>query len=163
AGAVDSISPLMVNYPNVEWNSSKPYWAAERTRNSLRRVCKPWDQYLRQYNHRFVRMFDVAHGVFPMQHLQSAMRISLGDHTKICCNRCISKDYWLRNLPHEETDGSYQQLCRSIFRRFYPLKVQILDFGNSDSNMLELICSLPPPALRQLVVLQAAYIGELEK
>ncbi|PVG04353.1 hypothetical protein CPB86DRAFT_778602 [Serendipita vermifera] len=164
AGAVDSISPLMINYPNVEWNNSKPYWAAERTRNSLRRVCNSWDQYLRHYGHRFIRMFDVVHGTFPAHHLHAAVRISLGDHIKLCCKKCTTKDYWPggEDNSDETTDDSYQQLCRLIFHRFHPIKVQILDFGNSDIDMFELLCPLPPSALPNLVILQAAYIAGLE-
>ncbi|PVF98528.1 hypothetical protein CPB86DRAFT_705038, partial [Serendipita vermifera] len=54
------------------------YKKAEATLNSLRRVCRRWDQYLRKYAHRFVVMSDVVvHGKVPVQYLRSAMRTSI--------------------------------------------------------------------------------------
>lgn len=53
------------------------YWEMERQRNALRRVCKSWDQFLRLFSHRFVRIQDVFHGQVPIASLCKAIRISL--------------------------------------------------------------------------------------
>ncbi|PVG04351.1 hypothetical protein CPB86DRAFT_660446, partial [Serendipita vermifera] len=52
--AVDRIPAWAIH--QSKWNNQTEYWAAERTRNSLRRVCKSWDHYLHRYGHRFVRI-----------------------------------------------------------------------------------------------------------
>ncbi|PVF93996.1 hypothetical protein CPB86DRAFT_714178, partial [Serendipita vermifera] len=73
--AVERISPWIVNQPDIEWNDERSYWEAERTRNALQRTCRLWDVYLRRYEHRFVRMGDVAHGLGAAQHLKVAVRV----------------------------------------------------------------------------------------
>jgi hypothetical protein len=60
---------------DYSWESS--YWEAERTRHSLRVVCKSWDIFLKRYAHRFVNMTDVCHGMVPDTVLPFAIRISL--------------------------------------------------------------------------------------
>jgi hypothetical protein len=160
--AVDTISPLMINYPNIEWNRSKLYWTAERNLNKLRRVCRSWNFYLCQYEHRFVRMFDVAHGVIPAHYLQSAIRISLGGHIKACCGKCKIEPFWPCGEEDLHVYDGYQKLCQRVLHQFRPLKVQIMDFGNSDFYMSELLCSISPSAFLNLVIVQAAYIAELQ-
>ncbi|PVF93214.1 hypothetical protein CPB86DRAFT_715915, partial [Serendipita vermifera] len=63
--------------PPLDWNIEASYWAAERTRNSLQRVCCSWDDYLRSFEHRYVRMSDVVHDLVPPTCLTNAIRISL--------------------------------------------------------------------------------------
>ncbi|PVF93998.1 hypothetical protein CPB86DRAFT_714169, partial [Serendipita vermifera] len=75
ADVVENISPWYIDDPTVEWNNEKPYWTAERNRSSMRRVCRSWNDYLRQYDHRYVRMIDIAHGIVPAHHLKSAVRV----------------------------------------------------------------------------------------
>ncbi|KAG8831947.1 hypothetical protein FRC20_008032, partial [Serendipita sp. 405] len=60
-----------------DWNCEKVYWEAERKRNEISRVCKSWKNYLAQFQHRFVRMNDVARGTLPPGALEHAIRISI--------------------------------------------------------------------------------------
>ncbi|PVG04349.1 hypothetical protein CPB86DRAFT_693256, partial [Serendipita vermifera] len=72
----DRIPSWIVRISYSDWNNLKQYWATERTRNNLRRVCRSWDSYLcRYYSHRFVSFDDVAHGLVSAQCLRSAIRI----------------------------------------------------------------------------------------
>lgn len=53
------------------------YWKSERTRNSLRRVCSSWNAYLKRFDHRFVRLEDVANEHVPPAAVSRATRLQL--------------------------------------------------------------------------------------
>ncbi|PVG04335.1 hypothetical protein CPB86DRAFT_747761, partial [Serendipita vermifera] len=53
----------------------KSYKKAEIIRNTLQQVCKSWNEYLRQYAHRFVHMHEVVKGHISANCLHSALRI----------------------------------------------------------------------------------------
>ncbi|PVF97172.1 hypothetical protein CPB86DRAFT_707531, partial [Serendipita vermifera] len=53
----------------------KSYEKAEVTRTTLQKVCRSWDEYLRQYAYRFVHMHDVVQGNISTDCLHSAIRI----------------------------------------------------------------------------------------
>lgn len=59
--------------------SQQHYWASERLRNTLRRVCRSWDAFLKRYNHRYVDTADIILGLVPVTALPSAFRIRLSD------------------------------------------------------------------------------------
>lgn len=52
-----------------------PYWQSERVRNSLRRVCRDWDEFLKQFDHRYVRLTDAYHERVPKDAIRRAIRI----------------------------------------------------------------------------------------
>jgi hypothetical protein len=118
------------------WSKESSYYEAERTRNALRRVCRSWNEYLQQYAHRFVRIKDVLHGNVPMQYLQTAKRISLGDyghHDEAFCIYCKHKEfipppYWYK--------FNYSSLCGYILQSQSPLRVETLDYGVFASMVL---------------------------
>lgn len=52
------------------------YWAAERDRNALRRVCYAWNDYLIQFNHRYIDLEDVQRGHVPVSAISRAIRLT---------------------------------------------------------------------------------------
>ncbi|PVG04333.1 hypothetical protein CPB86DRAFT_693642, partial [Serendipita vermifera] len=71
---VDQFPPWVIVNRGSSY-SLKRYIKAETIRKSLRRVCRRWDVYLRQYAHRWVRMCDIVHGTVRAKYLRSAIRI----------------------------------------------------------------------------------------
>jgi len=53
------------------------YWESERSRNSLRRVCRAWNDFLQPCDYRFVRLIDVVLGHAPPISLSQAIRVAL--------------------------------------------------------------------------------------
>jgi hypothetical protein len=108
----DRFPPWLIK--NRRFMGLESYRKAERTRIALQRVCKSWHEVLRPYTHRFVRMCDVAHGMVPVYYLQSAIRISFGDHGLSCCDDCRPEQF-LSGSPYQTQPGlSYIELCESI-------------------------------------------------
>ncbi|KAG8794483.1 hypothetical protein FRB91_010921 [Serendipita sp. 411] len=60
-----------------DWNYDSAYWESERERNGISRVCKRWNDYLAQFQHRFVRMEDIRKGRLQPGVLKYARRISI--------------------------------------------------------------------------------------
>jgi hypothetical protein len=75
-------------YNNQSDHSEKKYWAAERQRNVLQRVCKAWDGHLAPFKHRFVRIQDVYHGIVPKKASSTAIRIFFGHCPDYHCDQC---------------------------------------------------------------------------
>ncbi|KAG8829961.1 hypothetical protein FRC17_005723 [Serendipita sp. 399] len=63
------------------------YWATERDRLSLRRVCSTWNRFLTKYDHRFVQVRDVLHGLVPLSAIPSAVRLNVNP-CDVSCRRC---------------------------------------------------------------------------
>ncbi|PVG00654.1 hypothetical protein CPB86DRAFT_782487 [Serendipita vermifera] len=63
------------------------YWDSERTRYSLRAVCKGWDAFLRRYNHRYVRLADVFHERIPVSVLPLAIRLYIEPDSMCECKQ----------------------------------------------------------------------------
>ncbi|PVG04327.1 hypothetical protein CPB86DRAFT_778590 [Serendipita vermifera] len=101
------------------------YREAEIVRENLRRVCRTWDKYLRQYAHRFVLMSDVVHGKVPVQFLRSALRISFDNHDDGCAICGTKNSLRDRVVNHDRNDG-YIYLCRQILEQEQPLNAEIL-------------------------------------
>ncbi|CCA72227.1 hypothetical protein PIIN_06161 [Serendipita indica DSM 11827] len=59
--------------------NERAYWESERVRNALRRVCASWNAFLSAFDHRYIHMADVIHGIVPVQALQRAIRIRFED------------------------------------------------------------------------------------
>lgn len=60
----------------VKWFSEdKVYWAAERDRNALRRVCYAWNNYLIRFDHRYVNLDDVEVGTVPISTISRAIKL----------------------------------------------------------------------------------------
>jgi hypothetical protein len=156
---VDSIPLLTINYVTISWNNEKPYWAAERTRNCLRRVCKSWNAYLHQYGQRLVCMEDVVHGVVSPEHLHSAIRISINGYPSIC-DKCTQSNR--ARMPNWKSCSSYQEVCDIFFENMESLGVQILAFDTSEPLITKLLPSIRPSAFPNLVILQAPYFVEFE-
>ncbi|CAG8672577.1 4282_t:CDS:1, partial [Acaulospora colombiana] len=133
----------------AEWSNEAAYWRTERVLNTLQDVCHLWRHYLQQYEHRFVRIADVAHGIVPLVHLGTAARVSTGRHEYLTCRECCSKDY----LPGNEfgQNTPFELLCWAILRRIESFQATILD--------LQMYCSyrseLPLHAFHNLVTFQA--------
>ncbi|PVF93028.1 hypothetical protein CPB86DRAFT_716271, partial [Serendipita vermifera] len=70
---VERYPPWVIN--NRRHLDLENYEEAETIRKDLQKVCRAWDEYLRRFAHRFVRMCDVAHGKVPARYLRSAARI----------------------------------------------------------------------------------------
>ena len=70
--AATSIGAFITRYQDEH-----PYWASERCRNKLRRVCSAWNIYLQQFDHRFVRLQDVISGFIPLSGIRRAKRVQL--------------------------------------------------------------------------------------
>src|SRR5690349_21772750 len=81
-----SLDPIAAYEPPDE----DEYWASERTRNTLRRVCSSWNQLLSQYDGRYVRTSDVLHKKIPATQLARALRIKVDDCR---CARCNPSHY----------------------------------------------------------------------
>jgi hypothetical protein len=108
----DRFPPWLIK--NRRFMGLEGYRKAECTRIALQRVCKSWHEFLRPYTHRFVRMCDVAHGRVPVYYLQSAIRISFGDHGLSCCDDCLPEQF-LSDSPYQTRPGlSYIELCEKI-------------------------------------------------
>jgi hypothetical protein len=148
--------PPWILYLQGHWNDPKQYWMSERTRNSLRRVCRSWETYLRLYAHRFVRMDDIIHGLVPAKYLKSAVRISLGDHGPSFCYKCRPNQHPAGGTFQEAT-SKYSKYCLQIFPQVYPVKAQILDYGKFNSELIG--PSILPSAFPELVTVRiTSYI-----
>ncbi|PVG04340.1 hypothetical protein CPB86DRAFT_213135 [Serendipita vermifera] len=138
---LDRLPPWVIN--SRGWSNSTEYSRTESTINTLRRVCRSWEEYLRPYVHRFVRMPDVVHGFVPAERLRSAMRISLGDHGGSYCSACKPEQFSLVGvaIPEENHHEQYWELCRQIIVHEQPLKTEILDYGLYGRHILEKLVS----------------------
>ncbi|CCA71160.1 hypothetical protein PIIN_05096 [Serendipita indica DSM 11827] len=100
------------------------YWAAERTRNILMRICRAWVLYLRHFPHRYVELADVLHDRVPAEALAVAHRI-------------------LWKVPHCKCDFSwskYEDGCDklSFLSNVGVWRVEILEIeGRRWSNLLD--------------------------
>jgi hypothetical protein len=119
---VDRLPPRVITKRG--WPETTSYYHSERTRNTLQRVCRQWDKYLRKYAHRLVCLSDVMHGNVPLHHLQSASRIVLDAHSRSLCNDCKPDQFQLD--PPFSGEG-YTHLVNSIFEHKKPLQATILD------------------------------------
>jgi hypothetical protein len=83
--------PIQTYGPNSlrAYHYELPYWQSERTRNSLRRVCRAWNTFLKEFDHRFVRLFDVFHGRVSVKAIPMAIRLDTSiDHKCYCHSHC---------------------------------------------------------------------------
>ncbi|PVG04352.1 hypothetical protein CPB86DRAFT_821723 [Serendipita vermifera] len=161
--AVDHNPYWLILEDTSKWNDVKPYWAAERTRNSLRRVCRSWSYYLGQHEHRFVRMVDVVHGIVAPNHLQSAVRIWFGGHHHSICEHCKPELYWFSGAENSpwSGQGGYPGLYRRILQQTNPLKVEILDFGELEADLRQIWHEISPSAFANVVILSASWLVDL--
>jgi hypothetical protein len=75
-----------------KYSYEAPYWESERTRNALRRVCYGWNDILKVYDHRFIRLYDVIHDRVPITALPFAIRLDLDDSYGCKCpNICLGR------------------------------------------------------------------------
>ncbi|PVG04326.1 hypothetical protein CPB86DRAFT_778589 [Serendipita vermifera] len=127
---VDRFPPwVIVNRGKLDLGN---YFKAEATRHSLRKVCRSWDEYLRKYAHRFVRMCDVVHGKVPIQYLRSAIRISFDKHPDWFCSDCKLGPYWLKQTEDFQKGNGYIGLCYRLISQYWQgLEAEILDYGLS--------------------------------
>jgi hypothetical protein len=113
-----------------EWDSAKQYQESEITRKCLLKVCRSWNAYLLRYEHRFVRIEDVAHGLVPVQKLKSALRVSFGRHGDSYCKACQPGRHFHGSVEiSQRKQGEYYDLCAQIFRLLQPLNAEILQFS----------------------------------
>lgn len=86
------------------YNDELPYWQSEKTRNSLRRVCKTWNTFLKEFDHRFVRLTDVFHGRVPVKAIPIAIRLDTSFDRKCFCHshcRNWSGDIYTMEIKHQ--------------------------------------------------------------
>jgi hypothetical protein len=153
ADAVENISPHVITDPDLDWNDEKSYWAAERTRNSLRRVCKSWDSFLCKYEHRFVDMVDIVHHDLPVKHLESAIRVSFKSHDVSSCRKC-REDFEQAFFNFND----YMQVCWLFIVQVQPIRATILDCGNSSPSFDDFDASYFP----DLITLQTSDVNYFE-
>ncbi|PVF93215.1 hypothetical protein CPB86DRAFT_829489 [Serendipita vermifera] len=126
--AVEAISPCVIEDAKIEWNDEKPYWQAERTRVALQRVCKSWNRYLRLYEHRLIRMIDIAHGFVSPDKLQNAIRLSLrGENCK--CQTCADSTWPICS------GNSFEAWCWNLLNGCEPTNIRILDGTGATFDM----------------------------
>jgi hypothetical protein len=131
---VDRLPPSIIS--NKTRSDTIVCYKTEARLNTLRRVCRSWDEYLRQYAHRFVRMLDVVHGNVPVHYLQSAIRISFRDHDDVLCAVCQPENFQL-----DEAISQYIELCQHIIVHKKPFRAQIIDYGHFGHRILHNIVS----------------------
>ncbi|PVF93997.1 hypothetical protein CPB86DRAFT_70563 [Serendipita vermifera] len=151
-GAVENISPWIIDNRELEWNDEAEYWAAEHTINTLRSVCKSWNLYLRSYEHRFVRIVDAVHGLVAPRSLKSAIRICFTGHDVLRCVTCRSKFYF-SGEEASDVPPTFPQLCWQLVRQVQPLEAQILDCIVLNFNM----GGIPIPAFPKVEVFQGSW------
>jgi hypothetical protein len=127
---VDQFPPWVIT--NHRWSIQERYEKVEFSLETLRRVCRSWDRYLRRYVHRYVRMPDIVHGEVPLHYLKSATRVSFGDHHNWCCGDCKPELFGL-----ECTTVPFFELCQNIFQQESPSRAQILDCGFCGYDIIE--------------------------
>lgn len=71
-----ALSNFALTDPQCDRNNEAAYWCSERYRNTLQRVCKSWDMYLRSVEHRYVRIVDVWHHKIPTSKMQSGCTLT---------------------------------------------------------------------------------------
>lgn len=74
-------------------NDEVAYWCSEKTRNSLQRVCKSWNTYLRHFDHRFVRVLDIRHEKVTAKTLGKAIRVSFSRYNCSCEEFCSEEHF----------------------------------------------------------------------
>jgi hypothetical protein len=148
--AVENITPHVLTNPNFTWNDAKPYWAAEDTRNSLRRVCKSWDSFLRNYEHRFIDLLHIVHNDLPLKHLKSAIRVSFREHDIASCWKC--RESFQRSFLNCH---SYMQACWFFIEQVQPIRATILDGGDFGPRLYEFKASHFP----DLITLQTSNVN----
>jgi len=84
------------------YNQEAPYWESERCRSSLRRVCSSWNLYLMGFDHRYVRLTDVMHGLVEDWRMRQAVRLNF--------DTCSS-------IPGELDGGSTRQDALQVLHR----------------------------------------------
>jgi hypothetical protein len=103
------LNPMHYTIPTDEIEAK--YWAAERQRNVLRRVCKGWNAYFTPFEHRFVRTKDVYHGRVPKKALYTAIRIYFDRCSPFTCKRCQNLD---KNDIYDQLFADANQLPTKI-------------------------------------------------
>jgi hypothetical protein len=127
---VDRFPPWVIN--SRDWSDPKFYYKTESVRNTLQRVCRVWDEYLRSYAHRYVRMIDVVHGMVPAHYLRSALRVSFQGHDFEWCDSCKPE-----LLPRQYNNEGYLSFWYFFLRQAKPFKTEILEYGPSEYNLME--------------------------
>jgi len=118
---ISSMSSYHVYNEKSIWNDEKPYWAAEKTRNACRRVCRLWDRHLQQsVGHRFVRVIDIVDGLIPPASLYSAVRISLSPYGQRMAGPTTTP------VPPEEEWYNSAEKFLSLIPNIYSAKMQII-------------------------------------
>lgn len=114
-----------------------PYWAAERHRNSFRRVCSSWDLYLSKFNHRYIRLSDIVHGVVPDTAFPDAIRVNI-DHCD--CRMCTASDpaspTW---VLERATQRHRERLVDGLIRHGPYSKLKIVHGDGCNSNEIALM------------------------
>ncbi|CAG8580958.1 14028_t:CDS:2 [Acaulospora colombiana] len=150
------------------------YLKVEENINSLRRVCRLWDEYLRKYTHRFVHMSDIVHGgsvsaVRDDPYLQycyetlgqnqlpkvEVLDLNIGEYVDkfilphICPN--------LARITGNDFIGAIEFGVEAY--RSATLTTLTLDFTPPDPSFASVLDNVYLPALRNLWVLDAYYGG----
>jgi hypothetical protein len=68
------------------------YWESEHTRYSLRAVCRGWNDFLRRYDHRYVRLEDVFHERIPLSAIPLAIRLNVEPDSMCECKQYCNID-----------------------------------------------------------------------
>lgn len=119
-----------------------PYYAAERTRNTLRRVSSSWNEYLTLFSFRYVELRDVLIGNIPSNAIHSAVRLRMlcddeeddiiefdEDHPKILIQAIQSKEGPL-SLEILEDETLYWHYLTPLQEKLPWVKTVITDAQN---------------------------------
>jgi hypothetical protein len=109
------------------------YWDSEQTRNTLQCVCKTWCEYLRRFEHRYVRMGDITHRKIDERSLKKAIRISFYRDECTCrevCYPSFTPSGIPRGLDRRGAYDKFAQFCCKTIQAFDNLPAEILDMSS---------------------------------
>jgi hypothetical protein len=114
----------LINDQGIPINDEATYWSSEQTRNTLQRVCTFWDNYLRNFEHRFVRLWDILHDDVSPDMLTKAIRVSFSQ------NKCSC---------HQYNGDEFGSFCWSTMHTVDSMGMQIVDFVGGSFRVTDIL------------------------
>jgi hypothetical protein len=133
-------------------NDEATYWRAENTRTVLQLVSKSWAIYLNLFQHRFVRMLDIRHGIVDPVVLKGAIRVSFSQY------RCRCNQYCNSPAPL----SSFTTFCCRALQDAKGVSMEIADMMDEEHQIREFISALPKfENVKTFIGLTCTYSGYL--
>lgn len=114
-------------WKHLQYFDRGAYWASERLRNNLRRVCKSWNSFLQRFSHRFIDTVDVTHGDVPIDALPFALRIYVSECG--CPANSGPKRLAMRLSHRRNYDTTFKTLYSAERGVPVPWKLRIIEFS----------------------------------